>query len=80
MAELDAALLARVQFAFIVSFHIIFPTMSIGLAWFLVMVEGLWLKTGELLYQQIYRFWLNIFAMSFAVGVVAGIVLSFEFG
>jgi len=54
--------------------------MSIGLAWFLVMVEGLWLKTGDLLYQQIYRFWLNIFAMSFAVGVVTGIVLSFEFG
>src|SRR5712692_396011 len=80
MAELDPALLARVQFAFTVSFHIIFPTMSIGLAWFLVMVEGLWLKTGDLLYQQIYRFWLNIFAMSFAVGVVTGIVLSFEFG
>ncbi len=80
MAELDPALLARVQFAFTVSFHIIFPTMSIGLVWFLVMVEGLWLKTGDLLYQQIYRFWLNIFAMSFAVGVVTGIVLSFEFG
>ena len=80
MAELDPALLARVQFAFTVSFHIIFPTMSIGLAWFLVMVEGLWLKTGDPLYQQIYRFWLNIFAMSFAVGVVTGIVLSFEFG
>src|SRR2546422_855988 len=80
MAELDPALLARVQFAFTVSFHIILPTMSIGLVWFLVMVEGLWLKTGDLLYQQIYRFWLNIFAMSFAVGVVTGIVLSFEFG
>src|SRR5437867_1240201 len=80
MAELDPALLARVQFAFTVSFHIIFPTMSIGLVWFLVMVEGLWLKTGDLLYQQIYRFWLNIFAMSFAIGVVSGIVLSFEFG
>jgi len=62
MAELDPALLARVQFAFTVSFHIIFPTMSIGLVWFLVMVEGLWLKTGDPLYQQIYRFWLNIFA------------------
>ena len=80
MAELDPALLARVQFAFTVSFHIIFPTMSIGLVWFLVMVEGLWLKTGDPLYQQIYRFWLNIFAMSFGVGVVTGIVLSFEFG
>src|ERR1700741_716640 len=80
MSDLDPALLARVQFAFTVSFHIIFPTMSIGLVWFLVVVEGLWLKTGDLLYRQIYRFWLNIFAMSFAVGVVTGIVLSFEFG
>src|SRR5258708_34146172 len=80
MSDLDPALLARLQFAFTVSFHIIFPTMSIGLVWFLVVVEGLWLKTGDLLYRQIYRFWLNIFAMSFAIGVVTGIVLSFEFG
>src|SRR5580700_3637033 len=77
---LDPAILARVQFAFTVSFHIIFPTISIGLAMFLAIVEGLWLKTKDPLYLQIYRFWLGIFAMGFGVGVVTGIVLSFEFG
>jgi cytochrome d ubiquinol oxidase subunit I len=78
--DLDPLILARIQFAFTVSFHIIFPTISIGLALFLAIVEGLWLKTGDVVYRQIYRFWLNIFAMSFAIGVVTGIVLSFEFG
>src|SRR5580700_6976564 len=77
---LDAAMLARVQFAFTVSFHIIFPTMSIGLAMFLAVIEGLWLRTRDALYLQMYRFWLSIFAMGFGVGVVTGIVLSFEFG
>lgn len=80
MSELDPLILARIQFAFTVSFHIIFPTISIGLALFLVIVEGLWLKTGDLVYRQIYRFWLNIFAMSFAIGVVTGIVMGFQFG
>ncbi len=78
--SLDAAMLARVQFAFTVSFHIIFPTTSIGLAMFLTVVEGLWLKTRNPVYLQLYRFWLGIFAMAFGVGVVTGIVLSFEFG
>jgi cytochrome bd ubiquinol oxidase subunit I len=78
--SLDPALLARIQFGFTVSFHIIFPTISIGLATFLAIVEGLWLKTKDPLYLQIYRFWLGIFAMAFGVGVVTGIVLSFEFG
>jgi cytochrome d ubiquinol oxidase subunit I len=77
---MDAALLARIQFAFTVSFHIIFPTISIGLASFLALMEGLWLKTKEEIYLEIYRFWLNIFAMAFGVGIVTGIVLSFEFG
>jgi cytochrome bd ubiquinol oxidase subunit I len=77
---LDPAMLARIQFAFTVSFHIIFPTISIGLAMFLAIVEGLWLKTKDPLYLEIYRFWLGIFAMAFGVGVVTGIVLSFEFG
>jgi cytochrome d ubiquinol oxidase subunit I len=77
---LDPRILARIQFAFTVSFHIIFPTISIGLAMFLAIIEGLWLKTKDPLYLQIYRFWLGIFAMSFGVGVVTGIVLSFEFG
>ena len=78
--NLDAAVLARVQFAFTVSFHIIFPTTSIGLATFLAVMEGLWLKTKKEIYLQIYRFWLSIFAMAFGIGVVTGIVLSFEFG
>jgi cytochrome d ubiquinol oxidase subunit I len=78
--RLDPAFVARVQFAFTVTFHIIFPTISIGLAAFLMVVEGLWLKTKMPIYLQIYRFWLGIFAMSFGVGVVTGIVLSFEFG
>ena len=74
------AMLARIQFAFTVSFHIIFPTISIGLAMFLAVMEGLWLKTRDAVYLQMYRFWMNIFAMAFGVGVVTGIVLSFEFG
>jgi len=78
--KLDPSILARIQFAFTVSFHIIFPTMSIGLASFLAVIEALWLKTKNPTYLQIYRFWLNIFAMGFGIGVVTGIVLSFEFG
>ena len=77
---LNPATLARVQFAFTVSFHIIFPTMSIGLATFLAIIEGLWLATKNAIYLQIYRFWQGIFALAFGVGVVTGIVLSFEFG
>jgi cytochrome d ubiquinol oxidase subunit I len=77
---LDPSILARIQFAFTVSFHIIFPTMSIGLASFLAVAEALWLKTKDPLYLQIYKFWLSIFAMGFGIGVVTGIVLSFEFG
>jgi hypothetical protein len=78
--KLDPSILARIQFAFTVSFHIIFPTMSIGLASFLALIEALWLKTKNPTYLQIYRFRLNIFAMGFGIGVVTGIVLSFEFG
>jgi cytochrome d ubiquinol oxidase subunit I len=80
MRNLDPLILARMQFAFTVTFHIIFPTISIGLALFLAIVKGLYLKTGDPVYRQIYRFWLNVFAMSFAIGVVTGIVLSFQFG
>ena len=76
----DPSILARIQFAFTVSFHIIFPTMSIGLASFLALIEAFWLKTKDPLYLQIYKFWLSIFAMGFGIGVVTGIVLSFEFG
>src|ERR1700757_5026778 len=78
--KLDPSILARIQFAFTVSFHIIFPTMSIGLASFLAVIEALWLKTKKPVYLEIYKFWLSIFAMGFGIGVVTGIVLSFEFG
>ena len=61
--KLDPSTLARIQFAFTVSFHIIFPTMSIGLASFLAVTEALWLKTKDSVYLQIYKFWLSIFAM-----------------
>nr|WP_175800550.1 cytochrome ubiquinol oxidase subunit I [Burkholderia anthina] len=77
---MDTVILARIQFGLTVTFHIIFPTMSIGLATFLAIFEGLWLKTRDPLYLKIYRFWLIIFSLGFGVGVVSGIVLSFEFG
>jgi cytochrome d ubiquinol oxidase subunit I len=76
----DALLLARLQFAFTVSFHFIFPSVSIGLASYLAVLEGLWLKTGKALYLDLFRYWLKIFAITFAMGVVSGIVLSYQFG
>ncbi len=72
--------LARFQFAFTVSFHIIFPAFTIGLASYLAVLEGLYLKTGNKQYMQIYKYWLKIFAISFGMGVVSGIVLSYQFG
>src|SRR3990170_2206329 len=76
----DALLLARIQFAFTVSFHFIFPAFSIGLASYLAVLEGLWLKTGKGVYANLYRYWLKIFAVAFAMGVVSGIVMSYQFG
>lgn len=78
--HLDAVLLARIQFAFTVSFHFIFPAFSIGLASYLAVLEGLWLKTGKQLYLDLFKFWLKIFAIAFAMGVVSGIVMSYQFG
>lgn len=78
--DLDAVFLARLQFAFTVSFHFIFPAFSIGLASFLAVLEGLWLKTGKQVYLDLFRFWLKIFAVAFAMGVVSGIVMSYQFG
>lgn len=73
-------MLARAQFAFTVSFHFIFPAFSIGLASYLAVLEGLWLKTGKGVYANLYRYWLKIFAVTFAMGVVSGIVMSYQFG
>ena len=74
--QFDALLLARIQFAFTVSFHFIFPAFSIGLASYLAVLEGLWLKTGKQLYLDLFKYWLKIFAIAFAMGVVSGIVSS----
>ncbi|WP_187334513.1 cytochrome ubiquinol oxidase subunit I [Novosphingopyxis iocasae] len=76
----DALILARIQFAFTVSFHFIFPAFSIGLASYLAVLEGLWLKTGKSLYKDLFKYWLKIFAVAFAMGVVSGIVMSYQFG
>jgi cytochrome d ubiquinol oxidase subunit I len=78
--NLDPLLLARIQFAFTISFHIIFPAFTIGLASFLAMLEFLWLKTGNNAYQEIYKFWIKIFAIAFGMGVVSGVVMSYQFG
>src|SRR5678815_1283281 len=78
--DADALLLARIQFGFTVSFHFIFPAFSIGLASFLAVLEALWLKTGKALYLDLYKYWLKIFAIVFAMGVVSGIVMAYQFG
>ncbi|MFP8967918.1 cytochrome ubiquinol oxidase subunit I [Pokkaliibacter sp. CJK22405] len=78
--DVDAALLSRLQFAFTVSFHIIFPAITIGLATFITIWEGLWLKTRNPVYLQLAKFWIKPFAITFGMGVVGGIVLSYEFG
>lgn len=77
---MDMELLSRIQFAFTVSFHIIFPSFSIGLATFLVIIEGIYLKTGQRIYYQIAKFWTKIFALTFGMGIVAGIVMEFQLG
>jgi cytochrome d ubiquinol oxidase subunit I len=80
LASLDPVILARAQFAFTVSFHFIFPAFSIGLASYLMVLEGLWLRTGKGVYANLYRYWLRIFAVAFGMGVVSGIVMSYQFG
>ncbi len=76
----DAFHLARAQFAFTVAFHIIFPAFSIGLASYLAVLEGLFLWTKRPVFMDVYRFWLRIFAVGFAMGVVSGLVMSYQFG
>ncbi|MCA1491180.1 cytochrome ubiquinol oxidase subunit I [Sinorhizobium alkalisoli] len=76
----DATLIARIQFAFTVSFHIIFPAFSIGLASYLAVLEGLWLWKNDDVYLELFNFWKTIFAVAFGMGVVSGIVMSYQFG
>src|SRR6266550_464141 len=78
LEALDANLLARLQFAFTVSFHFIFPSFSIGLASYLAVLEGLWLWTGRQVYIDLFKYWLKIFALTFGMGVVSGVVMSYQ--
>jgi cytochrome d ubiquinol oxidase subunit I len=77
---MDTVLLSRIQFGVTTLFHILFPTLTIGLSFYLVVVELLWMITKKELYYRIYRYWVRFFAVNFGVGVVTGIVLEFEFG
>ncbi|MBU8544310.1 MULTISPECIES: cytochrome ubiquinol oxidase subunit I [Roseomonadaceae] len=80
MESLDALTLARIQFAFTVSAHIIFPAFSIGLASFLAVLNGLYLSTGRAVFLDLFNYWKKIFAVAFSMGVVSGIVMSYQFG
>jgi len=77
---MTAETLARMQFAFTVSFHIIFPAFSIGLASYLAVLNGLWLRTRDETYLTLFNYWKKIFAVAFGMGVVSGIVMSYQFG
>src|SRR5712671_1450939 len=78
--DLTALLLSRLQFAFTITFHIIFPSFTIGLAAWLTVLEALRLATGRPVYRVIFEFWLKIFGVAFGLGVVSGIVMAFQFG
>src|ERR1700760_3237313 len=77
---LDAVTLARAQFAFTMSFHIVFPAFSIGLASYLAVLEARWLLTGREVFLNLFNYWLKIFAVAFGMGVVSGIVMAYQFG
>ncbi len=77
---MDVEILSRIQFAFTIAFHYIYPPLSIGIGLLLVIFEGLYLKTGDKLYENLTRFWIKIFALTFGIGVATGIVMEFEFG
>src|SRR5690606_2269451 len=77
---MTAEFLARLQFAFTVSFHFLFPAFTIGLASFLLVLEALWLRTRDAAFLQLFDYWKTIFAITFAMGVVSGIVMSYQFG
>src|SRR5437868_8937098 len=76
----DALQLARIQFGFTISFHIIFPAITIGLASYLAVLEACWLATRKTLYRDLYHFWIKVFALNFGMGVVSGLVMAYQFG
>src|ERR1700692_3759150 len=78
--DMTALLLSRIQFAFTITFHIIFPSFTIGLAAWLTVLETLGLRTGRPAYRVLFDFWLKIFGVAFGLGVVSGIVMAFQFG
>jgi len=78
--EFDTLFLSRLQFAFVVAFHILFPAFTIGLASFIAVLEIQWLRTRRAVYRNLSQFWTKIFAVSFGMGVVSGIVMSYQFG
>ena len=78
--NLDPTLLARIQFTFTIAYHILFPAFTIGLASWLAVLEWRWLKTGNQVYADVYRMWVKIFAVTFGMGVVTGVVMPFQFG
>ena len=80
MDALDPLLLARLQFAANITFHILFPTISIAMGWFLLFFKTRFVATGEQHWMDAYQFWVKIFALTFALGVVSGITMSFQFG
>lgn len=77
---MDVEILARIQFAFTIAFHYIYPPLSIGIGLIMVLTEGLYLKTGNKEYEILTRFWIKIFALTFGIGVATGIIMEFEFG
>ena len=78
--DVTALLLSRIQFAFTITFHIIFPSFTIGLAAWLAVLEALGLKTGRPVFRVLFEFWLKIFGVAFGLGVVSGVVMAFQFG
>lgn len=77
---MDVEILSRIQFAFTIAFHYLYPPLSIGLGVILVIMEGVWLKTGNVRYHNMARYWTRVFGLTFAIGVASGIVMEFEFG
>ena len=78
--RLDPLLLSRLQFAWVIAFHILLPAFTVGLASFIALLEGLCFATGRDIYVRVSAFWTRIFAISFGMGVVSGIVMPFQFG
>ena len=77
---MDALMLSRIQFGANISFHILFPSITIALAWVLLFFKLRYSATGDMRWMEAYRFWVKVFALSFAMGVVSGITMSFQFG